>query len=84
MNRIELNLIAATEQDERGYADVPPDSINDETGSDSFQLVRNRSKFLIVGLVPSPSMLIRQVHTQRLRDCSSVGCDWGGPVKSYR
>jgi hypothetical protein len=27
-------LIAAAERDERGYADVPPGSINDETESD--------------------------------------------------
>ena len=34
MNRIVLNLIAAAERDERGYADVPPGSINEETESD--------------------------------------------------
>lgn len=39
MNRSEIdrsviNLIAAAERDERGYADVPPGSINDETESE--------------------------------------------------
>jgi len=34
MNRKVLNLIAAAERDERGYADVPPGSINDETESE--------------------------------------------------
>jgi len=38
VNRIGLNLIAATERDERGCADVPPDSINDETESYIFQV----------------------------------------------
>jgi len=30
MNRSVINLIAAAERNDRGYADVPPDSINDE------------------------------------------------------
>jgi hypothetical protein len=34
MNRKVLNLIAAAERDERGYADVPPGSINDDTESE--------------------------------------------------
>jgi hypothetical protein len=34
MYRSVINLIAAAERDERGYADVPPGSINDETESD--------------------------------------------------
>ena len=34
MKQTVLNLIAAAERDERGYADVPPGSINDETESE--------------------------------------------------
>ena len=34
MNRSVRNLIAAAEHSERGYADVPPGSINDETESE--------------------------------------------------
>ena len=30
MNRSTVNLIAVTERSERGYADVPPGSVNDE------------------------------------------------------
>lgn len=30
MNRSVINLIAAAERNERGYADVPPGSVNDE------------------------------------------------------
>ena len=34
MNRTVLNMIAAAERDERGYADVPPGSINEDIESD--------------------------------------------------
>ncbi len=34
MHRAVLNLIAAAERSERGYADVPPGSINDEIESE--------------------------------------------------
>lgn len=34
MNRAVINLIAAAERNERGYADVPPGSINDEIESE--------------------------------------------------
>ena len=34
MNRSVINLIAVAERDERGYADVPPGSINDEIESE--------------------------------------------------
>jgi hypothetical protein len=34
MNRSVVNLIAAAERSERGYADVPPGSINDEIESE--------------------------------------------------
>jgi len=34
MNRSVINLIAAAERTERGYADVPPGSINDEFESE--------------------------------------------------
>jgi hypothetical protein len=34
MNRSVVNLIAAAERNERGYADVPPGSINDEIESE--------------------------------------------------
>lgn len=34
MNRSVVNLIAAAERDERGYADVPPGSVNDELESE--------------------------------------------------
>lgn len=34
MNRAVVNLIAAAERDERGYADVPPGSVNDEIESE--------------------------------------------------
>ena len=33
MHRAVVNLIAAVERSDRGYADVPPDSINDEIES---------------------------------------------------
>lgn len=34
MNRSVINLIAVTERSERGYADVPPGSVNDEIESE--------------------------------------------------
>jgi hypothetical protein len=34
MHRTVANLIAAVERSEHGYADVPPDSINDEIESE--------------------------------------------------
>lgn len=34
MNRSVINLIAAAERSERGYADVPPGSVNDEIESE--------------------------------------------------
>ena len=34
MKRSTLNLIAVTERSERGYADVPPGSVNDEIESE--------------------------------------------------
>jgi hypothetical protein len=34
VNRSVVNLIAAAERDERGYADVPPGSVNDEIESE--------------------------------------------------
>jgi hypothetical protein len=34
MNRSVVNLIAVAERGERGYADVPPGSVNDETESE--------------------------------------------------
>lgn len=34
MNRLVINLIAAAERNERGYADVPPGSVNDEIESE--------------------------------------------------
>jgi len=34
MHRAAVNLIAAVERSDRGFADVPPDSINDELESD--------------------------------------------------
>jgi len=34
MNRSVINLIAVAERNERGYADVPPGSINDEIESE--------------------------------------------------
>jgi len=34
MNRATINLIAAAERNERGYADVPPGSVNEEIESE--------------------------------------------------